>query len=51
MERRCDRGPDRGRALERFGRIDTLVNNASVVISKPFTDYTVAEYAAAAGST
>jgi NAD(P)-dependent dehydrogenase (short-subunit alcohol dehydrogenase family) len=36
-------------ALERFGRIDTLVNNAGVVISKPFTDYTAADYAAAVG--
>jgi NAD(P)-dependent dehydrogenase (short-subunit alcohol dehydrogenase family) len=36
-------------ALERFGRIDTLVNNASVTISKPFTDYTAADYARAAG--
>ncbi|PTL83297.1 SDR family NAD(P)-dependent oxidoreductase [Vitiosangium sp. GDMCC 1.1324] len=26
-------------ALERFGRIDTLVNNAGVFISKPFVDY------------
>jgi NAD(P)-dependent dehydrogenase (short-subunit alcohol dehydrogenase family) len=26
-------------ALRRFGRIDTLVNNAGVLISKPFTDY------------
>ena len=25
-------------ALDRFGRIDTLVNNAGVYISKPFTD-------------
>jgi NAD(P)-dependent dehydrogenase (short-subunit alcohol dehydrogenase family) len=33
-------------ALERFGRIDTLVNNAGVVISKPFTDYSAADYAA-----
>jgi NAD(P)-dependent dehydrogenase (short-subunit alcohol dehydrogenase family) len=32
-------------ALERFGRIDTLVNTASVFISKPFTDYTAADYA------
>jgi NAD(P)-dependent dehydrogenase (short-subunit alcohol dehydrogenase family) len=32
-------------ALERFGRIDTLVNNAGVFISKPFTDYTAADYA------
>jgi NAD(P)-dependent dehydrogenase (short-subunit alcohol dehydrogenase family) len=36
-------------ALERFGRIDTLVNNASAVISKPFTDYTAADYARATG--
>ena len=36
-------------ALERFGRIDTLVNNAGVFISKPFTDYTAADYAAAIG--
>src|SRR6516164_706996 len=34
-----------GGALDRFGRIDTLVNNAGVVISKPFTDYTAADYA------
>jgi NAD(P)-dependent dehydrogenase (short-subunit alcohol dehydrogenase family) len=32
-------------ALDRFGRIDTLVNNAGVVLSKPFTDYTAADYA------
>jgi NAD(P)-dependent dehydrogenase (short-subunit alcohol dehydrogenase family) len=31
-------------ALERFGRIDTLVNNAGVFISKPFTDYTAEDY-------
>ena len=36
-------------ALERFGRIDTLVNNAAVFISKPFTDYTAADYAAVVG--
>jgi NAD(P)-dependent dehydrogenase (short-subunit alcohol dehydrogenase family) len=36
-------------ALERFGRIDTLVNNAGVFISKPFTDYTAADYAAITG--
>jgi NAD(P)-dependent dehydrogenase (short-subunit alcohol dehydrogenase family) len=36
-------------ALERFGRIDTLVNNAGVYISKPFTDYTAADYALASG--
>ena len=27
-------------ARARFGRADTLVNNAGVFISKPFTDYT-----------
>ncbi|WP_433131584.1 SDR family NAD(P)-dependent oxidoreductase [Micromonospora sp. CA-240977] len=27
-------------ALDRFGRIDTLVNNAGVFVAKPFTDYT-----------
>jgi NAD(P)-dependent dehydrogenase (short-subunit alcohol dehydrogenase family) len=32
-------------ALERFGRIDTLVNNAGVFMSKPFTEYTAADYA------
>ena len=36
-------------ALERFGRIDTLVNNAGVYISKPFTDYTAADYATVVG--
>jgi NAD(P)-dependent dehydrogenase (short-subunit alcohol dehydrogenase family) len=36
-------------ALERFGRIDTLVNNAGVYISKPFTDYTAADYALITG--
>jgi NAD(P)-dependent dehydrogenase (short-subunit alcohol dehydrogenase family) len=38
-----------GAALERFGRIDTLVNNAGVYISKPFTDYTAADYALITG--
>jgi NAD(P)-dependent dehydrogenase (short-subunit alcohol dehydrogenase family) len=36
-------------ALERFGRIDTLINNAGVFISKPFTDYTAYDYATAVG--
>src|SRR4051794_7936812 len=31
-------------ALERFGRIDTLVNNAGTFLSKPFTDYTAQDY-------
>ncbi|HYD99790.1 MAG TPA: SDR family oxidoreductase [Alphaproteobacteria bacterium] len=30
--------------LERFGRIDSLVNNAGVFLSKPFTDFTEADY-------
>jgi len=38
-----------GDALGRFGRIDTLVNNAGVYISKPFTDYTAADYATIVG--
>jgi NAD(P)-dependent dehydrogenase (short-subunit alcohol dehydrogenase family) len=36
-------------ALERFGRIDTLVNNAGVFVSKPFTDYTPEDYALLTG--
>jgi NAD(P)-dependent dehydrogenase (short-subunit alcohol dehydrogenase family) len=32
--------------LARFGRVDTLVNNAGIFIAKPFTDYTEADYAA-----
>jgi NAD(P)-dependent dehydrogenase (short-subunit alcohol dehydrogenase family) len=38
-----------GAALDRFGRIDTLVNNAGVFMSKPFTDYTAADYATVTG--
>jgi NAD(P)-dependent dehydrogenase (short-subunit alcohol dehydrogenase family) len=33
-------------ALERFGRIDILINNAGVYIGTPFTDYTTDDYAA-----
>ncbi len=36
-------------ALGRFGRIDTLVNNAGIFLSKPFTEYTAADYAAVIG--
>jgi NAD(P)-dependent dehydrogenase (short-subunit alcohol dehydrogenase family) len=36
-------------ALDRFGRIDTLVNNAGVFICKPFTDYTADDYALLTG--
>ena len=35
--------------MARFGRIDTLVNNAGIFISKPFTQYTAADYAAILG--
>ena len=31
-------------ALERFGRIDTLVNNAGIFVAKPFTDHTDEDY-------
>jgi NAD(P)-dependent dehydrogenase (short-subunit alcohol dehydrogenase family) len=31
-------------AVERFGRIDTLVNNAGIYIGKPFTDYTLEDF-------
>ena len=30
--------------VEKFGRLDTLVNNAGIFISKPFTQYTQADY-------
>jgi len=33
-------------ALDRFGRIDSLVNNAGIFIGKPFTEYTPEDYAA-----
>jgi NAD(P)-dependent dehydrogenase (short-subunit alcohol dehydrogenase family) len=33
-----------GEALARFGRIDSLVNNAGVFVAKPFTDYTDDDY-------
>jgi NAD(P)-dependent dehydrogenase (short-subunit alcohol dehydrogenase family) len=32
--------------MARFGRIDTLVNNAGIFISKPFSQYTEADYEA-----
>ena len=35
--------------VARFGRIDTLVNNAGVFIAKPFTDYTADDYATILG--
>jgi NAD(P)-dependent dehydrogenase (short-subunit alcohol dehydrogenase family) len=33
-------------ALHRFGRIDSLINNAGIFIGKPFTEYTPDDYAA-----
>jgi NAD(P)-dependent dehydrogenase (short-subunit alcohol dehydrogenase family) len=35
--------------MDRFGRIDTLVNNAGIFIAKPFTQYTADDYAAILG--
>ncbi len=35
--------------MERFHRIDTLVNNAGIFISKPFTQYSEADFAAMLG--
>jgi NAD(P)-dependent dehydrogenase (short-subunit alcohol dehydrogenase family) len=34
------------KALERFGQIDTLINNAGIFIGKPFTEYSSDDYAA-----
>jgi NAD(P)-dependent dehydrogenase (short-subunit alcohol dehydrogenase family) len=33
-------------ALDRFGRVDTLINNAGIYIGKPFTEYTADDYLA-----
>jgi NAD(P)-dependent dehydrogenase (short-subunit alcohol dehydrogenase family) len=35
-----------GGAVEAFGRVDTLVNNAGIFIAKPFLEYTGADFAA-----
>jgi NAD(P)-dependent dehydrogenase (short-subunit alcohol dehydrogenase family) len=36
-------------ALESFGRVDSLINNAGVFVSKPFTDYSADDYALVVG--
>ncbi|CAM5665715.1 SDR family oxidoreductase [Mycolicibacterium aubagnense] len=36
-------------AVERFGRVDTVINNAGIFIAKPFTDYTDEDYDAVTG--
>jgi NAD(P)-dependent dehydrogenase (short-subunit alcohol dehydrogenase family) len=33
-----------GAAIDRFGRIDTLINNAGILITKPFVEYSVADF-------
>src|SRR5258707_870512 len=35
--------------VARFGRIDTVINNAGIFIAKPFTQYSEADYAAILG--
>jgi NAD(P)-dependent dehydrogenase (short-subunit alcohol dehydrogenase family) len=37
-------------ALARFGRVDTLVNNAGIFVAKPFTEYTDEDFAAVIGT-
>ncbi len=36
-------------ALQRFGRVDTVINNAGIFIPKPFTEYTDSDYDAITG--
>ncbi|WP_123023490.1 SDR family NAD(P)-dependent oxidoreductase [Mycolicibacterium stellerae] len=36
-------------ALKRFGRVDTVINNAGIFVAKPFTDYTDDDYDAVTG--
>src|ERR1700739_1941659 len=38
----ADRVIDAGR--DRFGRIDTLINNAGIFVASPFTDYTMDQF-------
>src|SRR5262245_14392901 len=34
-----------GEAVAKFGRVDTLVNNAGIFVAKPFTEYTADDFA------
>lgn len=36
-------------AIEKFGRVDALVNNAGIFIAKPFTQYTAEDFATKTG--
>ncbi|MGV9989517.1 SDR family NAD(P)-dependent oxidoreductase [Streptomyces sp. NPDC003374] len=36
-------------AVQRFGRVDTLVNNAGLFVAKPFTEYTQEDFDAVTG--
>lgn len=36
-------------AMHRFGRVDTVVNNAGIFVAKPFTDYTDGDFDAVTG--
>ena len=38
-----------GLAIERYGRIDTLINNAGLFIAKPFTEYSEADFTTMVG--
>ena len=35
--------------MERFGRIDTLINNAGIFIPKPFVDYSLHDFTSMIG--
>lgn len=36
--------------MENFGRVDTVINNAGIFISKPLSDYTDEDYDAVTGA-
>ncbi|OJZ74977.1 3-oxoacyl-ACP reductase [Mycobacterium paraffinicum] len=39
-----------GETMSRFGRIDTLVNNAGIFLAKPFTEYTCEDFGQVMGT-